>query len=165
MGKKIYNPVTKKEYEVKLPTPTKEPVRSLWGTRKTEGIMNLDELFEKCRLTAGEVRHYLVTGCGLDGSANCWYSVDIDDWLVIARAQLRKAIPIIQKAERERIGRMLGMPPGDSSYCLECLLQGVSTNPTRGYCWLFGYDLEWDYKAESLLRCEKCKTQGLKEAK
>ena len=116
--------------------------------------MNLDELFEKCRLTAGEVRHYLVTGCGLDGSANCWYSVDIDDWLVIARAQLRKAIPVVQKMERERIRQMLHIPSSDEPYCLDC-----ACLPDVDNCRLYGITLKWDENRQGHLRCEQCRKE------
>jgi len=56
--------------------------------------MNQDELIGKCRLTDEEMADYVKTLYQL-GTA-----VEIKERL---EAQLRKALPIIQKAERERI--------------------------------------------------------------
>ncbi len=53
--------------------------------------MNQDELIEKCRLTDEELYNV------------CCDDLYKDGWQAIADAQLRKAIPIIQKAERERL--------------------------------------------------------------
>jgi len=68
--------------------------------------MNQDELIEKCRLTDEEIASILVEKCGL-GHSNYWDAITVNDFRKFGEEWLRKAIPIIQKAERERIIRYL----------------------------------------------------------
>jgi len=59
--------------------------------------MNQDELIEKCRLKERELQRPKYDGL----------KFDIDDIEYVLEDQLRKAIPIIQKVERERIANWL----------------------------------------------------------
>ena len=62
--------------------------------------MNQDELIEKCRLTDDEILHDCICRYRKNASAD---ELIMSAFKGIAEYQLRKAIPIIQKAERERI--------------------------------------------------------------
>jgi len=70
------------------------------STSMGEANMNQEELIEKCKLTDEELAK--VTNCDVKSIETMG-----DYEKKIAQAQLHKAIPIIQKAERERMIREL----------------------------------------------------------
>ncbi|RLC61423.1 MAG: hypothetical protein DRI01_08515 [Chloroflexi bacterium] len=123
----------------------------------------MDKLIEKCRLTEEELRQardrahdkyndellaYLEMKRHSSPNIVGFYTKEV------AETQLRKAISIIQKAERERIRQILGIPPSSEPYCLDC-----ACLPDVDNCRLYGITLKWDESRQGHLRCEQCRKE------